>query len=165
MKYLFLYCPETAINDTVNYFSGKGYSTAPLNDDPRTFWDWVTAVDNGGILVILSHGDANGPLMVKGHNGRDMSKKEIEEFGAILVQKNVSLYLLSCLSGSGAFAKSLAATGATFIAPEGNAEVEANSLRMTVYSRSDDHKPSGWFSNGIAAPSRNSKPLVIPSGD
>lgn len=164
MKYLFMYCPETAISDTVNYFSGKGYSTAPLNDDPRTFWDWATAVDNDGVLVILSHGDADGPLMVKGKLGKDMTKSQIDEFGAILVQKKVALYLLSCLTGSGGFAKSLATTGAKFIAPVGNAEVEANSLRVTVYSRSDEGKASGWFSNGIDAPSRNSKPLVIPSG-
>jgi hypothetical protein len=165
MKYLFLYCPETANSDATNYFNSKGYQIAPLDEDPQTFWDWVTSVDQDGILVLLSHGDENGPLMVKGHKGKDMSAGQITDFGARLVLRNIRLYLLSCETGKGAFAGSLAATGATFIAPMGLAEFKANSVGVAVHSRGETNKLLGWYSHGIAAPSRNSKPLVIPSGD
>ncbi|MFC5583049.1 hypothetical protein [Rhodanobacter terrae] len=165
MKYLFLYCPDTANGDATNYFGNKGYQTAALDKNPQTFWDWVTSVDQDGILVLLSHGDETGPLMVKGHNGKDMDADQIREFGAHLVQRNISLYLLSCETGKGAFAASLAATGATFIAPIGYAEFKSNSVGVAVHSRGDKNELLGWFSNGINAPRRNASPLVIPSGD
>ncbi|MGN6229202.1 MAG: hypothetical protein ACTHNM_17390 [Dyella sp.] len=163
MKHLFLYCPDTVNSDGTNYFSGKNYQTAPLDDDPQTFWRWVTSVDEGGILVLLSHGDETGPLMVKGHRGNDMSDTQIQEFGAHLTLRNIRLYLLSCETGKGAFAEKLAATGATFIAPVGYAEFKTNSVGVAVHSRGEGSKLLGWYAHGIEAPSRNAKPLVIPS--
>lgn len=162
----FIYCPETAGKDALTYFKGKGYASYSLNEKPAYFWELIDIVAENGVLVILSHGDENGPLMVAGTSGKDMTKEQIQKFGGILKAKKVALYLLSCNTGSDGFFDTLKETGATFIAPLGYADVRESSAGLAAYSTNGKKELGieylGWKGNGINPPSRSSKPLVIP---
>lgn len=163
---VFIYCPETAGRDALMFFKRKDYVCLPLNEKPAYFWELINTVSENGVLVILSHGDPDGPLMVAGTDGDDMTKEEIQKLGGILSAKKVSLYLLSCNTGGGTFFATLKDTGAKFIAPLGYADVRESSAGLSVYSTNGEKglaaKYEGWKGNGIEPPNRSTKPLVIP---
>jgi len=163
---VFIYCSETAGKDALTYFKKKDYVSCPLSDKPAYFWELINIVAENGVLVILSHGDENGPLMVAGTSGKDMTKEEIQKFGEILKTKKIALYLLSCNTGSGSFFNNLKDTGATFVAPLGYADVRESSAGLSAYSTNGKKDFGitylGWNGNGIDSPNRASKPLVIP---
>lgn len=164
---VFVYCPDTASTDVRGYFKKKGYVCFPLNDKPAHFWELINIVSDGGVLVLLSHGDKNGPLMVAGTDGDDMTKTEVEKLGSTLAGKKVALYLLSCQTGAGEFCKTLKSTAVKFIAPIGYADVRETSVTLSVLSTNgekDGYKTQylGWEGNGIDPPNRINKALLIP---
>lgn len=171
---LFLYCPDTAPKDAVDTFEAWGYLCRKLTKKESDFWAAVKSVGEGGQLVIYSHGDANGPLMVRGEYGDDMAGEKALKFGAMLKQRNIKLYLLSCHTGSGTFFDQMESTGCMLVAPTGYALVKASSVGISVYSIIDSKlihekdlatskKYAEWKAtiNG-AAPNRLGKALLIP---
>ncbi|HEX7318414.1 MAG TPA: hypothetical protein VF297_31195 [Pyrinomonadaceae bacterium] len=132
---MFLYCPETTSRDTLTVFRNRGYSCVELTDRAEFFWEQLGTIDDGGVLVLLSHGDAAGPLLVKGTWGNSMSAEQIKGLGATLVTKNLSLYLLSCKTGSGSFCEVLSnVRDVKFVAPVGAAQVRSGSGMCNAYS-------------------------------
>ena len=158
---VFIYSRDAANADARSYFKRKGYHAVELDRDPETFFDGVALVAPEGTVVVLSHGDGNGPLLVAGTAGPDMTPEQIDRLARLLGEAEASLYLLSCHTGNEPFAGELADTGARFIAPRGYAAFEASSAGVNVYSKEGD-RYVGWTANGIEPPSRNTKPLPIP---
>lgn len=102
MRKLFLYCPETAahLDGMLTYFgsSNKNFTCVALEGQPEFFWDRINELDPGGTLVVLTHGDEGGPLLVKGNDGPPFTPlNDIHRLGMAL--ENASLYLLSCHTG------------------------------------------------------------------
>jgi hypothetical protein len=168
MQKLFLYDPESVNADVRRVARNGDYEMVALTDDAAVFQAAVNQVDQGGTLVLLSHGDAAGPLMVAGHGGDDMTAAQITAFGGLMARRDISLYLLSCYTGSGAFAARMTALGVSFIAPLGYAQLNAGVGGVTVYSVANPAQPVaganalGWASNGIRAPGRAASPLSLP---
>lgn len=161
---VFVYCSETASQDTIASFKRRGYETKPLGEDPDIFWSIVVQLEEGSVLVLLSHGDENGPLLVRGDEGDDMSDDDIKLLGEHLLLGKISLYLLSCHTGKNPFFDKLAATGASFAAPLGYASVESGVGVCNAYSK-EGSSYKGWKGNGTLAgvsDLRNVRPIPIP---
>lgn len=158
---VFIYSRDAANADARSYFRRKDYHLVELDHDPETFFDGVGLVAPEGTVVVLSHGDANGPLLVAGTQGPDMSPDQIDRLAHLLGVAEARLYLLSCHTGNVPFADRLADTGARFIAPRGYAVFEASSAGANVYAKEGD-RYVGWTAQGIDPPTRNTKPLAIP---
>jgi hypothetical protein len=136
-----------------------------------------TAVDQNGILVVLSHGSEQGPMMIAGREGNDnvvfMSDREIQNFGQHLVLQNITLYLLSCNTGrmtladpnERTFAAKLSDTNATFYAPDGYAKIcTGGSVQFKVVEQDDGGGSASWLCVKRQAIStlRPGKSLTIP---
>ncbi len=161
---VFLYCNETAGKEVVSKFVQKKYQPIALTDDPSTgFWPGVGAVAPNGTLVIYSHGNENGPLMVRGHEGEDMTDSQILTLGAILVLADITLYLLSCHTGQDPFAAKLRKHGVRFMAPAGYAAVGASgeSLAIKSVASLDGKGTAPWSGNELKEPRKGSM-LYLP---
>lgn len=184
---VFLYCPETAGKDaasTESAMKNRGYRCVKLTDNSKTFWDTVNSVQQNGILILLSHGDESGPLMVKGNDGKDMTDEEINALGTNLVSKKIAFYCISCNTGilgtikdkngkeTPTFASSLCQTKAYVIAPNGKAKVNLfGSVSLSVIdtkTTSDGREQPGRWVEMKDGKSRElteyraAKPLPIP---
>lgn len=153
MDKLFVYCDATASRPVVAAFRAKGFRLWPLTDDPAAFWTAIGTVEEGGQLVILSHGNENGFLMVKGDDGPDLTESTLQTFSMLMVLVDAEVYLLSCHSGTGIVEKVLRRNSVKFVAPKGYAEVAANSYTLTIKSlRSQNGSSAGWAANEITPP-------------
>ena len=160
-KKVFLYSDDAADKDARAAFKAKGYELVPLTADKKGFWSGVEKVENNGHFVLLSHGDKNGPLMVKGTEGSDMTDADIKTLCDILIGKKATFYCLSCHTGLDPFAGKMAKTSCLFVAPKGFAVAESSSAGVNVYSKEDGKYP-GWSGSGSLVPNRATKPLNIP---
>jgi membrane-bound inhibitor of C-type lysozyme len=162
---VFIYCSESASTDTVTYFKHKDYLCRPLNDDPKTFWNAISSSGSKATVVIYTHGDENGPLMVTGQVGDDMTDEEIVKLDTSLSPQNSTLYLLSCRTGSGIFKTKLDKTDLNYVAPLGYALLKSSSAGVSAYSvnpeRHTEHMK--WGGKPVKLiPTRPGKPLNIP---
>ena len=126
-SYVFIYSPDAAAPGTRTIFKNRGYTLCALTDDPNVFNGYVGSVAKDGCLVIMSHGNKDGFLKVQGHDGntdQELNAANCEAFGKDLHRRGITLYLLSCHTGAGAFFKALEGTGVSCIAPIGYAEVQ-----------------------------------------
>lgn len=162
-KKLFLYSDDAADKTTVSYFAHLGYETKALTDNERDFWSAINTVERDGTLVLLSHGDKNGPLMVKGTSGNDMKKEEITAFGGQMARNNITVYMLSCHTGQDPFASLFAGTNCKFVAPEGYASLTNITGGVQVRSvTGEDHRGvAGWAGSDDLKPKRNARPVEI----
>ncbi|WP_246793641.1 hypothetical protein [Burkholderia perseverans] len=162
---LFLYSNDAANADTLRMFRNKGYDAVALTSDPAFFWQQIDKVASGGYLTIMSHGDSNGFLMVEGTSGKDMTDAEITSFGGKLKTANVTLYLLSCHTGSDPFCAKLTKTSCKFAAPKGYALANGTSQSLSVLSVTDPKASPltypGWGGDPALYPNRPNKALDI----
>ncbi|MEM9063624.1 MAG: hypothetical protein AAGD13_24465 [Pseudomonadota bacterium] len=163
---LFLYCPDSVTAETVSMFRGKGYDCVALTADPADFWKAVGSLSKDDVLVLYSHGDTSGPLMVKGQAGSDMTDEEIAKLAAILSHYDVPFYLLSCNTGGGSFFEKLSSVrGVNAIAPKGYALVGATSefLKITSVKSINDHSTGpGWATSGNIRTPRAATSMSVP---
>lgn len=157
MSKLFLYDPASVTKDTLTVMARKGYDCVQLTDDPNDFWKQLESLTDGSTFVLLSHGDKNGPLEVKGTSGNDI---DLAKFALRVFKKKLTLYLLSCHTGNDPCAQTLTKGSVTFVAPIGTAVFQTTGDEtVSVYSKEDSKFP-GWA--GTLAPSRASKPISLP---
>lgn len=126
-SHVFIYSPDAAKPGTRTILKNRGYTLCALTDDPSAFNGYVGSVEEGGCLIIMSHGDKEGFLKVRGHHGgtgKEVNAENCEAFGKDLHRRGITLYLLSCHTGAGAFFKVLEGTGVRCIAPIGYADVQ-----------------------------------------
>lgn len=158
MKKLFLYDAASITAETLAVMRRKGYTCIKLTADPEFFWGQIRTLEDMDVLVLLSHGDANGPLAVAGNEGGDINLKQ---FGKLISEKKLQLYLLSCHTGENPCANSLSDAKAQFAAPLGNAVFKTTGNEtVTVLSKDGETFP-GWAGE-LAPKGRASKPLSLP---
>lgn len=160
---VFVYSSDSANQHTISIFRNRGYEPKALGDDDDIFWSILIQLEARSTLVLLSHGDENGPLLVRGNQGGDMSDEDITTLGEHLRLGGITFYLLSCHTGKDPFFTKLKATGATFAAPIGYASVESGAGMCNVYSK-EDKTFVGWVGTGALAgvsEQRKTKPLAI----
>ena len=120
MAGFFIYSSREGTADVRKLALNRGYRLCPLNDDPATFWGYIAEAAAGGDpVIIVSHGNANGPLMVDGEYGADMTHAEILALGTVLAAGCCELFVLSCHTGGGAFWNALITTQVSAVAPGG----------------------------------------------
>ena len=157
MTKLFLYDPASTTSDTLTVMRRKEYICTALTNDPDFFWTTISNLAAGSIFVLLSHGDENGPLAVAGTEGEDI---DLNRFSTLILNNNLTLYLLSCHTGLDPCGSTLTQKKLTFVAPKGTAVFQTvGSETINVYSKDDDTYP-GWA--GPLSPSRPSKALSLP---
>jgi hypothetical protein len=163
VRNLFIYSTDAASLNVRNRFNSRGFTLVALTKDPKTFWNNLKLMTTSGILVLLSHGDTSGPLLVSGTSGEDLTETEISNIIAVLKEKSISFYCLSChTGGDGAFNKLLSsAEGVKYVAPIGYASVGASSEHMKIESVKEEsgNVAAGW-SGSLAPKTGNS--LSIP---
>jgi hypothetical protein len=159
---LFLYSDDAATRDTVGIFKNRGYSCVRLTDKAAFFWQQLGGLGKADILVLQSHGDDDGPLLVDGQRGDSMTEKEVGQLINMLVAKDISLYLLSCHTGRGQFARKLAEDArAKWVAPVGFALVESGAGVCNAYSV-EGNVHHGWVGTLVPPRHRLGKALSIP---
>ncbi len=157
MSKLFLYDKASTSTDTLTVMRRKGYICKALTADPNFFWNTISEFDNYGIFVLLSHGDENGPLAVAGTQGDDI---DLDAFSDLILQKGLTLYLLSCHTGLDPCGSILSQKGLDFVAPKGTAVFQTvGAEAVNVFSKDGGAFP-GWV--GPLRPSRPNKPLSLP---
>lgn len=157
MAKLFLYDPNSVTRDTLTVMRRKGYQLVALTADPDVFWNAIAALGEGDTLVILSHGDNDGPLAVAGNVGEDI---DLARFVDLVKEKKLSLYLLSCHTGQNPCGTTLTEGGLQFVAPLGTAAFQTTGDEtVNVYSKNGSTYP-GWA--GPLSPSRASKAVSLP---
>lgn len=159
-KKVFLYDPDSVPADALNMLGRLGFQCIKLTDDPGTFWLALASIDNDGSFVLLSHGNRDGPLMVAGDQGKDMTKSQVEALANTLVQGGVTFYCLSCHTANGDFFETVDESGAAFVAPIGYASFRTSSVSVDAYSVTADGKSYlGWAGTKGLVPTRKTKPL------
>lgn len=159
---LFLYCPDTASSSVVTIFRNRGFEPAQLTDDPDDFFEGVNSVNQGGVLVLFSHGDANGPLMVRGNAGDDMTDEQIHTLIGRLQERAITFYCLSCYTGAvGTFSNALGATDINWVAPVGMANVQSSAETIRVFSTDARDRHAGWSGAQALFPRREAMGLQI----
>ena len=157
MNKLFLYSVGSVTSDTLRIMRRKGYSCQPLTEDPDFFWTSISALKNGDVFVLLSHGNERGPLAVRGDEGDDI---DLTKFSKDISEKNIKLYLLSCHTGLPPCETILTANGVNFVAPLGLAVFETVGEDMiNIHSKEGQTNP-GWA--GRLSPGRATKSLFLP---
>jgi hypothetical protein len=168
---LVLYSSEFSTPKTVSRFKQALYDTVALTNDPQTFWDAAATLDQSGYLVLLSHGDKKGPLLIDGQSGPDMVGGEddapFNALTALLVQRSLSFYCLSCYTGAGEFAEGLTTANCRFIAPKGTARISTTEGFYVSSIRNDKANPTKtdmWTANpeDMYPTGRGARPLVLP---
>ncbi|ARM00505.1 Uncharacterised protein [Burkholderia oklahomensis] len=162
---LFLYDANEANKDLLDYFKNKNYTRIALTNDPRFFWTQVDSVNNDGYLAIMSHGNNQTFEIATGNSPADLPQDRIVPFATSLLQRNVTLYLLSCHTGNNPLGELLGIPNFKFAAPKGYAQVRSSSAGVGVYSVVDPHasdlKYAGWTGSEDVIPNRATKPLNI----
>ncbi|TRU92415.1 MAG: hypothetical protein EWV75_20550 [Microcystis wesenbergii Mw_QC_S_20081001_S30D] len=157
MSKLFLYDPDSVTKDTLIIMGRKGYNCTELTEDSQFFWNTMNSLNNHSTFALLSHGDGNGPLPVRGTSGDDIN---LDDFSQVVSNKDLKLYLLSCHTGNDPCGTRLLDAGITFVAPKGAAEFRtAGTDTVTVMSKDGDTFP-GWC--GPLSPDRASKAIYLP---
>ena len=157
MAKVFLYDTASTTVDTLRVMRRKGYVCTALTNDPAFFWQTISAIDNKSIFVLLSHGDKAGPLAVEGNVGDDI---DLERFSKIILEKELTLYLLSCHTGLDPCGSTLLRNKLNFVAAKGTAVFQTvGDEVITVLSKDDDTFP-GWA--GPLSPNRPNKALYLP---
>ncbi len=158
MTKLFLYDRESTTADTLRVMNRKGYTCKALTNNADFFWSEVEKLQTSDILVLLSHGDHDGPLAVAGQMGDDV---DLVRLGGIVKQKSLKLYLLSCHTGLPPCATTLLSEGVPFVAPMGYAVFQTvGDEVVNVASKENDTFP-GW-AGPLSPPGRASKMLSLP---
>lgn len=155
MDKVFIYDPASVTADTLRVMQRKGYTCIALDADPQTFWDAIAATAATGVLVILSHGDENGPLAVAGTVGDDV---DLAALAAAVGGRR--FFLLSCHTGQNPCGATLTAAGLTFVAPLGTAVFETTGDETVTVKSMDGSEYPGWA--GPLAPNRSNKALSLP---
>jgi len=120
MPGFFIYSTKEGTKDVLKIAKNRGYTLCPLNSKPDKFWGYITGAADARVpVIILSHGDPNGPLMVGGTEGADMTNVEIVRLGNTLASCGSDLFVLSCHTGGGAFWDTLCTTPVSAVAPRG----------------------------------------------
>lgn len=157
MEKIFLFDEYSINKATLQIMNRKGYQCIALTDNPNFFWDTIDAIPQGSVFVLLSHGDGNGPLAVRGDRGRDI---DLGEFSRRIRAKGLTLYLLSCHTGLNPCGDYLLRAGLDFAAPVGEAVFKTIGTDIiTVYSQ-DNGRDQAWV--GPLSPGRLGKPLQLP---
>ena len=162
---IFLYDPDTVNADALRIIATRGYTCIKLTDNPEHFWATMRSVPAGQNFALLSHGDSDGPLLVKGDSGADLSADDdMLILANFLIGNRSAFILLSCETGSGDFGAKLEAAGErglVFVAPIGLASFRASSQSVSVYSvdPKDNSKYLGWIGSEQLCPTRKTKPL------
>ncbi|WP_139281205.1 hypothetical protein [Serratia plymuthica] len=157
MSKLFLYDQDSASTDTLTVMRKKKYVCTALTNDPDFFWQSILALEPSSIFVLLSHGDKNGPLAVKGTVGDDI---DLTRFSDIIKKNKLALYLLSCHTGLDPCGSTLTKNGLNFVAPKGAADFQTiGSEQISVFSKDGTTFP-GW--TGPLSPNRSNKALSLP---
>lgn len=165
MTLLLVYDPQSIHRDALCVFRNRGYEAIPLSNNPRSFWDAVARSDYTA-LVLYSHGNSDGPLLVAGNDGPSMNRTESARLFTILARNGASLYLLSCQTGNPPFRACLPPPlpgNVPYAAPLGYARIDTTASSLAIFSvdPSDPSKKVGWY--GVLAPDRTSKQLILPS--
>lgn len=161
MEKLLLFSPDAATPDTVSVFKARGFSCVQLTDKASFFWESLNGLDPGGKLALLSHGDENGPLLVKGQAGLDMTSEEVSTLGNFLRDRDITLYLLSCHTGSDKFFNQLAnGREIKCAAPIGYAVVSSGAGICNIYSK-EGSDFVGWKSSGGLMSARARKTTAL----
>lgn len=177
---MFLYCRITTKASTVKIFRNKGFFNRTLDGDPRTFWTSLEMIQDGGTLVLLSHGDGGGPLLVEGRDGNSITEEETVDLARTLQRKRIKLYLLSCHTGGGRFFRILSEYDhIQVVAPLGYCSTRQGEDSVSVFSVNVEGMEEvdggnvvhatgrieylGWASLGGLLPARhrNTRPLQI----
>jgi len=159
---LFLYCPQTAPLAVVTIFGNRGFVAAKLTQNADDFFAGVNSVNQHGVLVLFSHGDQNGPLMVSGTVGENMSVDQLNALTDRLHDHGITFYCLSCYTGAeGTFSNALGAADINWVAPIGAANVKSSSETIQVFSTDKKGGDAGWAGTQDLFPSRKVKGLQI----
>ncbi|AIO68271.1 hypothetical protein [Burkholderia oklahomensis] len=162
---LFLYDKKVANKDLLNYFNNRNYTTVALNVYPSFFWTQVDSVNNDGYLAIMSHGDNQTFEIATGNSPADLPHDRIVPFATSLLQRNVTLYLLSCHTGNNPLGELLGIPNFKFAAPKGFAQVKPRPEGAVVLSVEDPNalvlKFPGWTGSEDVIPNRAAKQLNI----
>ena len=159
MNKVFFYDPDSITKDTLTVLKRKKYICIALTDDPDFFWSTLLKLKEDDIFVLLSHGDKDGPLPVKGQYGIDI---DLKKFAAILNKKTITLYLLSCFTGNDPCASTLLDLGVDFVAPKGNAVFKTIGDETIDVTSKEGNKFPGWAGTEKLTPDRPNKALSLP---
>ncbi|MDE3250370.1 MAG: hypothetical protein KGO82_17035 [Bacteroidota bacterium] len=159
MNKIFLYDPASVNPDTLHIMKWKKYVLLELTDNPKDFWLVLDKLGMEDIFVLLSHGDKNGPLPVRGDKGEDIN---LDRFAKLLNEKRITLYLLSCYTGQDPCSAILLERKVHFVAPIGKAEFQTvGNESIQVFSKTGKEF-MGWAGSKGLTPVRASAALSLP---
>lgn len=159
MNKVFLYDPASVTKNTLTVMKRKKYVLLELTDDPGFFWQVLDNLKMGDTFVLLSHGDKNGPLPIRGDKGKDI---DLIRFATVLSKKSITLYLLSCYTGVDPCLSTLLKYKVHFVAPIGKAVFETvGDESIQVFSK-NGNTFMGWAGSPDLTPGRANAALYLP---